>query len=320
MTKTTNTKPSSSSKKPSARRDLYQEITDRIVEALEKGVAPWVRPWSEKADASWRSRSLPYNGHTGHFYRGCNVLLLWCEMQARGFDDPRFYSYKQAALRGGQVRRGEQGTSVVFFMPLTKKEKNAKTGKDETKRIPLLRAYTVFNRSQIDWAKEEFPHADPEPSAPKFDEAQKLVRASGASIRHRGNRACYLPGPDRIDMPTVAQFADEGAYFATLLHELTHWTGHETRCKRQFGKRFGDDAYAAEELVAELGSAFLCAHANVVGKLQHPEYIGHWLKVLKGDKYAVFTASREAQKAADFVFAKAGDEASDDADATAQAA
>jgi antirestriction protein ArdC len=163
----------------------------------------------------------------------------------------------------------------------------------------LLRTYTVFNVGQVDGLPEEAPTAAPTWSA--IEAAQQLIDTTGADIRHGGGVACYVPSQDVIRMPIPGDFAYAGGYYATLLHELAHWTSAPSRCNRQLGKRFGDDAYAAEELIAELGSAFLCAHCRIDGCLQHAAYLDHWLRVLRSDKRAIFTASAAAQKAADYV-------------------
>lgn len=286
------------------RRDLYQEVTDKIVAELEKGAAPWVKPW-----ASNGTGGPPRNGVTGRPYSGINFVLgsLGC------WGDARFYTFKQAHDFGGHVRAGEKGTMMVFFKPsagtYTAKEKNdAGQEEDVTRRKPpVLKHFYVWNRAQIEWENEEAPVAAPDgvPNDNPFHLAAELFAASGARLHHGGDRAFYSLGTDAITMPPQGAFVDAGAYYATLLHELTHWTGHQSRCARTFGTRFGDNAYAVEELVAELGSAMLCGLTAVNGKLQHTEYLASWLKVLKADKYAIFTASREAQKAAEFVIPKA---------------
>lgn len=288
------------------KRDVYQEVTDKIVAALERGgVPPWVRPWTAR-DAASGGGVMPINGSTLKPYRGVNVILLW----ASSFNDTRWYTFAQAHEAGGHVRKGEKGTLACFFKPSNGSyravQKDETTGEEKevsVKKPPVLRHFYLWNHTQIDWDQVADP-VEPAPApAPemRFKAAQELVERSGAQIRHGGDRAFYRPSEDRIQLPPVEVFVDEGAYWSTALHELTHWTGHPSRCKRAFGGRFGDAAYAFEELVAELGSAMLCALAEIDGKLQHQEYLANWLQVLKSDKYAIFTASREAQKAADFI-------------------
>lgn len=267
------------------KRDLYQEVTDRIIDALQQGTTPWVKPWKDSGGSG-----MPVNGATGHKYSGINVFLLW----ASPYTDSRWYSFKQAQAKHGRVRKGAKGTNIVFFKPLVKKTDD---GKEQV--IPLIRGFTVFNHQQIDWQNEE--DSVESNFELNFTKAKNIVDATRAVIEHGSDRACYNPIFDVINMPNFNSFKTEEDYWATMLHELTHWTGHSKRKARQFGKRFGDDAYAMEELVAEMGAAFLCAHAEVEGKLQHAEYISGWLKILKKDKRAVFTAAKQAQQAADFV-------------------
>ena len=277
------------------KHDLYQQVTDRIVAALDDGVAPWICPWD-------RSGGRPHNGSSGHVYRGVNTILTGMA----GYADARWYTYRQAQAKGGQVRRGEKGTTVIYWAFIEKTDDHAEGAERRTRRIPILRAYTVFNRQQIAWPKTDDPGAEVAlDEGVGFEAARDLVVATGADIRHGGVRAYYAPNDDRITLPEPSRFGTPGDYWSTTLHELTHWTGHDSRLARNLGGRFGDEAYAAEELVAELGAAFLCAELSVEGHLQHPEYVGSWIKVLKGDKRAIFTAARLAQEAADFI-SKAG--------------
>ena len=277
-------------------RNLYGEITDRIVAALEQGVAPWVCPWD-------RSGGRPHNGASGHVYRGINVLLL----AMSGYGDARWFTFNQARDLGGHVRRGERGTRVVFWR-FVERATEIDNGETPVRRIPIARSYTVFNTEQIEWPNPNPTQApaDPRVSAVEDDlaDAHDLVAASGADIRHGGLRAYYSPKTDRIQVPDPARFATAGDYWATVLHELAHWTGHESRLDRDLSSRFGSDAYGAEELVAELAAAFLCADLSVPGKLQHEEYLGSWLSILRADTKAIFTAARLAQEAADYLTGK----------------
>ncbi len=283
--------------------DLYAETTARIVAALEQGVAPWVRPWSTSID------SLPVNACTRRQYRGINVVLLAMEAQAHGYPLNRWLTYRQAAALGGQVRKGEHGTTVVFWKlrEIGETTKSMESMADTTSRrvVPLLRSFTVFNTAQIDGLPAGMVAQTPSVPAWSGDEAAELlIDASGADIRHGGFRAYYTPGGDYIQIPPRTTFANSSGYYATTMHELVHWTSHASRLDRQLGGRFGDEAYAAEELIAELGSAFLCAHCRVDGQLQHASYIGNWLRVLRNDKRAIFVASTKAQHAADFLLAR----------------
>jgi antirestriction protein ArdC len=276
-------------------RDLYQEVTDRIVASLEAGVAPGVKPWSGDPEP------LPVNASTQRPYRGVNVLLLELETLARGYSRNRWITFRQAQELGGHVRKGEHGTQVVFFKMREVPSDSAAKDEAATRRVPMLRAYTVFNLAQC----EGLPSHLEQPAAvagwSAQDEAEKLLKASGAAIRHGGHRAYYSPSDDHIQLPEPGLFEGQGGYYATALHELAHWTGHASRCNRQLGRRFGEAAYAMEELIAEIGSAFLCAHCRVDGQLQHASYVANWLQVLKGDKRAVVTAAAKAQQATDYV-------------------
>ncbi len=278
--------------------DLYQEVTDQIAKALEQGVAPWVKPWSEEADP------LPVNVVSERAYRGVNVLLLNLKSLFAGYTRNRWLTYRQANDLGGQVKAGETGVRIFYYklhkVPARVEVFPWKNDRDEIEKsvIPLLRSYTVFNVAQVDGI--------PKPPEPvkvwrEDAEAEELIHASGAAIQHGGFSAYYLPAEDRIQLPPWNFFPAASAYYSTALHELTHWTGHPTRCNRQLSTRFGADAYAVEEIIAEIGSAFLCAHCRIDGRLQHAAYIDHWLKVLRADKRAIFVASTRAQQAADYL-------------------
>ena len=287
-------------------RDIYTEVTDRIVKALEQGTTPWVRPWRCGGEGG-----RPHNGASGHAYKGVNVVLT----SMSGFASARWYTFKQAKALGGHVRQGEKGTKITFWRFINAKNTDGDTkpdGGDTSKgrTIPLLRCFSVFNAEQIEWPEgskhavtvvsDEGDYDDDD----NYDEATAIVAASGADITHWGTRAYYSASKDRIVLPARSHFDDAANYHATTMHELAHWTGHSSRLARDLTGRFGSNAYAAEELVAELAAAFLCADHGVAGKLQHAEYIGSWIKVLKDDKRAIFTASRLAQEAADYLTAK----------------
>ncbi len=283
--------------------DLYAAVTGRIVAALERGVAPWVRPWSQDVD------SFAMNAGTRRPYRGINALLLALEATGQGYPLNRWLTYHQAVAFGGQVRRGEKGTTVVLWrlrkVSAVADFYPAPEEPDLPEQvIPLLRAFTVFNLAQVDGVPEtlrSLDHPQWEPEA----RAEELLQMSAATIRHGGSRAFYRPGDDEIHLPPPRVFADAAQYYATALHELTHWTSHGSRCNRQLGQRFGDAAYAAEELIAEMGAAFLCAHCRIDGELHHAEYLASWLDVLRSDKRAIFVAATRAQQAADYVLARA---------------
>jgi len=297
MSKTTKT-----SQQP--RADVYSRVTDRIVADLEKGVRTWVKPWSAE-HALARLPSLPLR-HNGTPYRGVNVLLLWGEMVEKGYENPLWMTYKQAEALGANVRKGEHGSLVVYADTFSKTEENDK-GEEFERSIPFMKGYTVFNVAQIEGLPDHYYH----PTAPRdhgstielVEKAEEFFANTGATFRHGGNRAFYAPSADFIQLPPVEAFRDAESYAATKAHELVHWTGNEQRIAREFGKRFGDRAYAFEELVAELGSAFLCADLAITPEVRedHAAYLGHWLEVLKDDRRAIFSAAAHAQRALDFL-------------------
>ncbi len=290
-------------------RDLYREITDSIVREVEKGTIPWLRPWRTGVGPSVDTQ-LPRNAMTNREYSGINVCMLWGAAAKHGYESGRWLTFKQAKEAGGHVRKGEKGELVIFIKKLERKRKiEDGEGEDKIERFPMMRGYTVFNVAQCDDLPEKLLHGKPLPPAPELDTLYRdFVAATTADIRHGGDRAFYSTGGDYIGMPHIQAFKEVASYKATCLHELTHWTGHKARCDRQFGKRFGEKAYAAEELVAEIGAAFLCAHLGVRGELRHASYVANWLEVLKSDKRAIFTAASAASKAADFLrsFSRAG--------------
>lgn len=283
------------------RQDVYTRITDRIVEQLEKGVKPWEQPWQAGHAAGPVSKPLRANGEP---YKGVNVLALWLTAMERGYENPIYMTYNQAQELGGQVRKGEKGTLVVYANTFTKTETNEK-GEDVERDIPFMKGFTVFNVEQIDglpekyYAKAEPQHTDP---LDRIEHAERYFANTGADIRHGGSSAYYRPSQDFIQMPDLQAFRDKEAYYATLAHESAHWTKHPSRLNRDLGgKRFGDAGYAVEEMVAEIGSAFVCAELGLAPEPRedHAAYIKDWLKVLKNDKRAIFTAASHAQKAAD---------------------
>ena len=279
--------------------DLYRQVTDRIIAALAKGTPPWVRPWSAVID------TLPVNAASKRPYRGVNFILLSLEVQAQGYAMNRWLTYRQAAELGGQVRKGEQACPVVFWK-LRKVDATGDTFpmSDEQdlpdRVIPLLRQFHVFNVAQIDGLPEAMLETSKQRWVPEA-KAEELLLMSGARIRHGGAKAFYQPATDEIHIPPRAAFPSAPSYYATALHELTHWTAPPARCARQLGRRFGDDAYAAEEIIAEMGAAFLCARCGLDGKLEHASYVDHWLRMLRADHRAVFVAAGKAQQAADYI-------------------
>jgi antirestriction protein ArdC len=285
--------------------DLYQRITDQIVAQLEKGVRPWQRPWDGNYFGGANVRPVRANGER---YKGINVLTLWSEGALRGYSSNMWMTYKQAPQFGGNVRKDEKGVLVVYASKF-KKESRSDTGETVENIIPFLKGYTVFNVEQIDGLPERF-HGKQGPKTTVVERvahAEEFFRNVGADIRHGGNKAYYIPSADHIQMPLLESFHESQGYYSTLAHETTHWTNHKSRLDRDMGvKRFGDEGYAMEELVAELGAAFLCADLELVSKPRpnHASYIASWLKVLKNDKRAVFTAASYAQRAIEFLNSK----------------
>lgn len=238
-------------------------------------------------------------------YQSINVLMLWSEAVAKSYASPIWMTYRQAQELAAHVRKGEEGSLVVYADKIIRTE-TSEPGEKARRAIPFMKGYTVFNTEQIEGLPEQYypkpgPRTEP---VPRIARADAFVSATGAVIRHGGNVACYNVTLDYVQMPVIEAFKDAESYYATLAHELTHWTRHETRLNRDFGrKRFGDEGYAFEELVAELGSAFLSTDLDLTPEVRadHAAYIGSWIKVLKNDKRAIFTAASHAQRAADFL-------------------
>lgn len=285
------------------RQDIYSRITDQIIRILETGVKPWTQPWAAGHAAGPVSRPLRWSGQS---YAGINVLTLWASAMERGYAAPIWMTFKQALELGGAVRKGEKGSPVVYANTLTRTETDETTGEDAEVAIPFLKGYTVFNVEQIDGLPAHFyaqANANPNPDQP-IEHAQRFFAATGAKLMHGGNAAYYRMASDHIQMPEFAAFLSAHDYYATLAHESIHWTRHPSRLDRSFDqKRFGDAGYAQEELVAELGAAFLCADLGLTleDRPDHAAYIASWLKALRDDKRAIFTASAHAQRAADYL-------------------
>ncbi|WP_316184795.1 ArdC family protein [Bradyrhizobium sp. SZCCHNRI1003] len=283
--------------------DVYQKITDQIVTALEQGVRPWHQPWQVEHSAGRITRPLRSNGMA---YGGVNVLMLWSAAMEKRYAAPIWMTFKQALELKAHVKKGEKGSLVVYADKIIRTETDAKTGEEAERAIPFMKGYTVFNVEQIEGLPEHYygkPEARPE-SVERIEHADSFLAATRANIVHGGSRACYVPSTDNIHMPCIDFFRDAVSYYAVRLHETVHWTRHESRLNRDFGrKRFGDEGYAMEELVAELGSAFLCADLALTPEVreEHASYVASWIKVLKNDKRAIFTAASHAQRAADFL-------------------
>jgi len=284
-------------------RDVYSRITERIVADLEKGVRPWMRPWSAEHAAGRITRPLRHNGVP---YKGINVVMLWSASVVKGYACPLWLTFKQAQELGGNVRKGEHGELVVYANRITRTETDDK-GEETEREIPFLKGYTVFNAEQCEGLPAHYT-AKVEPPAltpmQRCEVADRFFAATGADIRYGGTRAYYAEQPDYVQMPPFETFKDAESYAATLAHELTHWTKHSTRLARDMGRvKWGDEGYAREELVAELGAAFLCAGLEITPEVRqdHAAYIASWLKALKDDKRLIFSAAAHAQRAADYL-------------------
>ncbi len=283
--------------------DVYTRITDQIVAELENGTRPWHKPWDAAHVAGPVSRPLRANGQP---YSGINVVMLWATAMMRGYSAPIWMTFKQAKALNAHVRKGEAGTLVVYASTYTKKETDDATGEEVERDIPFMKGYTVFNVEQIDGLPAHY-HATTAPvlnDQERIEQAEGFFATLGADVRYGGSSAHYVPSQDYIQMPPFERFKSAVAFYGTLGHETVHWTRHETRLDRDMGrKRFGDQGYAMEELVAEIGAAFLCADLQLEPQIRedHAPYIAGWLKTLKDDKRAIFSAAAHAQRAVDYL-------------------
>lgn len=285
------------------RSDIYTRITHQIIRSLENGIKPWTQPWRSAHAAGPVSRPLRHNGEA---YSGINILTLWASAMERHFAAPIWMTFRQAAELGAYVRKGETGSPVVYANKLLRTETDESTGADVEHAIPYLKAYTVFNVEQIEGLPAHYYALAQLRLNPieRIEHADKFFAETGADIRHGGTSAYYAPSLDCVQMPAIEAFRDAESYYATLAHEITHWTSHASRLDRDLGRKgFGDAGYAREELVAELGAAFLCAdlELKLEDREDHAAYIGNWLRVLKDDKRAIFAAAAHAQRAADYL-------------------
>ncbi len=286
----------SEAKKP--RRDLYQEVTDKIVAAIEAGTAPWQRPWKIVASAG-----MPMNGASTRPYNGVNALLLMMTAQIEGYkSDNRWFTFKQANELGAHVKKGSKSTLVYFFKMLDARDGDAIApqtgGTKQAKQIPFLTEYRVFHASQIDGIEAI---EQPERQWSPIQAVQEIVDRLKPDIRYGGDRAFFAPGRDFIQMPPEGAFPSAEAFAGTLTHEIAHWSGGESRLNRKFGT-WGTDAYAEEELRAEFCSALMCAEYGIPTSIDnHAAYVESWAKKLREDKFAIFRAAKDARRMADFI-------------------
>lgn len=280
--------------------NIYTEVTEKIVAMLETGTAPWHKPWSDGSAVI--KRPLRSNGKA---YKGINTLLLWSETEQHGYQSASWLTFAQAKKEGGHVKKGEKSTPVIFFKFIEIEDKE--TG--EPKKIPLLNYYRVFNADQCENLPEKYSKkgviVSPAMSNPdKPDEAlESFLAGTQAVIRHGGNRAYFSPGNDYVQLPEFKFFESATRYYSVALHELTHWTGHKSRLDRIKATSFGSSDYAKEELVAELGAAFLCSELgiNAEPREDHAHYLKSWLRVLKADNKAIFHAASQSESACEYL-------------------
>lgn len=292
--------------------DLYTDVTAKIVRELEAGRFPWAQPWSARGEAATLAAGLPKNAATGANYSGINILLLWGAAIENGFETQVWLTFKQAKALGGSVMKGERGSMVVYADKFIPKEEQARVASEggEANVVPFLKRYTVFNAAQCEGLPAGVAKgAKPLPECETIPRAEKLIAATGADFRIGGDRAFYAPSQDFIRVPPQPAFFEQINYYRTCFHELGHWTGHASRLNREFKGRYGSHAYAREELVAELSSAFVCASLGIAPTVRHADYLGSWLEVLKEDNRAIFNAASLASKAADFILAFAPESA-----------
>jgi antirestriction protein ArdC len=286
------------------RANLYDEVTVRIVSELEAGRFPWVQPWGKSGGTG---PGLPRNALTGRAYSGVNILILWGAVIEHGFPSQSWMTFRQAQEAGGCVRKGERGQTVVYadrFTPEAEKQRAAREGGD-AKAVPFLKRFTVFNIAQCEGLRPGLAF-DPAPLPEReiVPLAEEVVAASGVEFRIGGDKAFYAPDPDFVQVPPQPAFFEQVNYYRTCLHELAHATGHPKRLGRNLKNAFGSKDYAREELVAEMGSAFLCAALGIVPTVRHADYLGAWLAVLREDNRAIFRAASAASKAAEWLLAR----------------
>ncbi|MEQ1953650.1 ArdC family protein [Mesorhizobium sp. CN2-181] len=288
--------------------DVYQEITDRIVAAIDTA-GEFRLPWFKSTGGSF---AIPVNIASGKPYSGVNILSLWLSAQASDYPSHLWGTYRQWQEHGAQVRRGEKSSLIVFYKRLDIEQINEETGETESAERLIARASHVFNAAQVDNFKAGVAATLPE--TPAFDpisRAEQFAKATGAKIEEGGDEACYIPALDVIRMPERCRFIGTDtstpaeAFYSTLCHELVHWSGSKSRLDRRLSNRFRIEAYAVEELVAELGAAFLCSELAITPepRADHAQYVAHWLTILKGDKRAIFTAASKASQAANWLLA-----------------
>ena len=285
-----------------ARSNLYDDITGKIIAELEEGRLPWVQPWGTAAAKA--SLAMPRNATTSRQYSGINVLILWGAVVQHGFPTQHWLTFRQALSLGGNVRKGERGTTVVYadrFTPEDEKRRARETG-GEPERIPFLKRFTVFNAAQCEGLPDDIAvEAPPPPPGLIEPQVEALIRATGIDFRIGGDRAYYVPAHDYVQVPPPLAYFEPINWHRTALHEMGHATGHASRLGRDLSGGFGTRKYAFEELVAEMNAAFCCASLGIVPTVRHADYIASWLEVLREDNRAIVRAASQASKAADWL-------------------
>jgi antirestriction protein ArdC len=281
-----------------SQKELYDSVTQRICTLIEQGTKPWQIPWSSTAADG--VSLMPTNAAAGTMYRGTNTLLLWLTAHERGYPSHQWLTFRQANHLGGKIRKGEHGTQIIY----TSRKIIEEEGKEPRTR-QILKTYTVFSIHQCDGLPQRFYKTEePWPFEERLNKLRTMVNATGIKVHYGASQACYRPGPDVVEVPWREAFYEDDGFASTLLHEIAHGSGHKSRLDRQFGKRFGDNAYAAEEIVAEMCSAFLCAEIGYKHEHDSAAYIDHWVKVMKADNRAIITAASYASHAADWIRSK----------------
>ncbi|MFA6031853.1 MAG: zincin-like metallopeptidase domain-containing protein [Myxococcota bacterium] len=286
----------------SDRSSLYDDITNKIISELEGGRVPWVQPWGTAAAKA--PLAMPNNAATGRRYSGINVLILWGAVIEHGFPSQSWLTFRQALALGGNVRKGERGTTVVYadrFVPDDGKNRARESG-EEAQAIPFLKRFTVFNAAQCEGLPEDVALVAPPPPPGLIEpRVEALIKATGIDFRIGGNRAFYVPAQDFVQIPPPQAYFEPINWHRTALHELGHATGHASRLNRDFSGSFGTKRYAFEELIAEMNAAFCCASLGIAPTVRHADYIGSWLDVLREDNRAIVHAASQASKAADYL-------------------
>ena len=291
-------------RKSGPRTNLYDDITDKIIAELEDGRLPWVQPWGTAAAQA--PLAMPRNASTGRQYSGINVLILWGAVIQQGYPTQHWLTFRQALSLGGNVRKGERGTTVVYadrFTPEDEKRRAKETGEDANS-IPFLKRFTVFNAAQCEGLPDDIAvEAPPPPPGLIVPRVEALIAATGIDFRIGGDRAFYVPALDYVQVPPPQAYFDPINWHRTALHEMGHATGHSSRLARDFSGGFGTKRYAFEELIAEISSAFCCASLGIVPTVRHADHIGSWLEVMREDSRAIVRAASQASKAADWLLA-----------------